>query len=311
MFDDPPAKPQSVGDLIGRSFRLYRSHFNLLFRTLMGPTIVAALGALGIQFYISRLMESTAVRNDPLPYAVIGVSIIVVMIAKWILTVRQLALVRMAAGFDHNYATAHIWLSKRKWRVLLLCFGIFGVSVLAVGVWTVELVFATQLAKGSAADTLLASVGILVAPLGIAASILLIVLISFITFAVFACEDQRVSTVINRGFSLTFGDFWRTIAFGLLLYATVAFITIPLSLPLVAASAFDMYQHGLNSSVEYDAYQMPLYLMVLSHVWESLINMLLWPVAFMAFGLFYHDLRLRQEGLDIRRALDVLERKSL
>lgn len=311
MFDCPPAKPQSVGDLIGRSFRLYRSHLSLLFRILIGPTTVAACGALGVQFFLSKLMESTAARTDVLPYAVIGISFIVVLIAKWILTIRQLALVRMAAGFDSNYATAHTWLNKRKWRVLLLASAIFGATVLVVGVWTIELVLATQLLKGNTAETLLASAGLLLAPIGTAFSILLIMLLSFITFSAFACEDQRLSTIINRGFSLAFGDFWRTVAFGLLLYATVVFTTIPLSLPLVAASAFDMYQHSLTSSADYDGYQMPLHLMVVSHVWEALINMLLWPVAFMAFGLFYHDLRLRQEGLDIRKELDVLERKVL
>lgn len=309
MFDDPPAKPQTVGDLIGRSFRLYRRHLGLVFRTLLGPTIIAAVGALGIQFYIYRIMENS-IQPAFVPYIACTGSVLIVLMANLVLTVRQLAFVRMAAGFDSNYATAHQWMSRRKGQLFVLFLIGFGVLFLLLTFWVIEILVAALLTKAGLAMTVIAAGGLLMAPIGIMVSLCVLFLVGFISLSVLACEKHPIGSIINRGLSLTFGDFWRTLAFGLLLYAVVTAITIPLTLPLFIVSGLDVYQHGLTSATDYESYQMPLYLMVFSQIYQSLLNMLLWPVAFMAFGLLYHDLRLRQEGLDIRRQLDALERTA-
>jgi hypothetical protein len=105
-------------------------------------------------------------------------------------------------------------------------------------------------------------------------------------------------------------DFGRSFAFGLLLFIAITAISYPLTLPVVVLSLVDMFQQGLSSETIVESYRMPFYLMVVGQVWESLVNMLLWPVIFMAYGLFYYDLRLRQEGLDLTMRLDALQRPS-
>jgi len=125
--------------------------------------------------------------------------------------------------------------------------------------------------------------------------------------AVLACEDLPLSATVNRGLSLASNNLGHTLTFGLLLFAAISALSYPLSLPVVAFTIVDSIQQELGSGSISEAYKLPLYLMVINQAWESLINMLLWPAMFLAYGLLYYDLRLRQEGLDIARTLEALE----
>ena len=53
---------------------------------------------------------------------------------------------------------------------------------------------------------------------------------------------------------------------------------------------------------------MPVHIIMLNQAWEGLINMLIWPLFFLAFGIFYLELRVRSEALDLNSRLDVLIR---
>ncbi len=310
MFDELPAAPQSIGDLIGRSFRIYRRQIGAVFRVLLGPTILAALGALGIQFFFYHMLDNS-IKPAYLAYIAFGLSILLVAAAKWMLTIRQLAFVRLTAGFDTSFESANRLLGTQKWKVLLLCLAGIFTLILFTAFWGTILVGSSLAVKVNPILAALAAIFLIICPFGIALSLALVVLVLFLSFCVLACEGGGTGTTLRRGVSLTLGDFWRAFAFGLLLYVVLAALTIPLSVPLLIASGFDMYQHGLTSPSDYESYQMPLYLMVISHAWEALLNMLLWPVAFMSFGLLYQDLRLRQEGLDISRQLESLTRKAV
>ncbi len=309
MFDAPPDTPQSIGDLIGRSFRLYRRHVTVFFRTLLGPTIVSAAGSLGMQYFITSGLKAGSLEKALLPAAAVAASFFLLMAAKWVLTIRQLAFVRMAAGFAGDYRESHENILRKKWQILLLSVFALAALVVLCAVWAVEIVLAIQVSKAGALLAIVSAIGALAAPFGLAFSVGFIVLSAFLASCVIACEDERMGGIVARGLSLACGDFWRACAFGLLLYVAVSLVTIPLSAPLFIASVTDAVQHGITAGSGTEAYQMPLYLMVLSQIWESLMTMFLWPTMFVAFGLFYHDLRLRQEALDLTRQLDALEVK--
>src|SRR5262249_17529031 len=119
LFDPPSDQPQSVGDLIGRAFRVYRRNIPLFFKVLLGPTIFATGGALGLQWAITYGVspESTHTISLPLLFGVIVCSLVIVAIAKWVLVVRQLAFVRIMAGFAGDYPTAYQFVAQRKWAV--------------------------------------------------------------------------------------------------------------------------------------------------------------------------------------------------
>jgi hypothetical protein len=163
------------------------------------------------------------------------------------------------------------------------------------------------LARGSVAAIALLVIGEIICTAGLFLSIGLIFMVSYMILCVVACEDVNLSTAVNRGYNLILGDFWRSWSFSLLLLTAVSSLLYPLSLPLLFLTFGDALQQNIVSDL--DNYTLPVYVMVINQAWESLVNMMIWPVAFMAFGLYYYDLRIRQEGLDISRTLDELESK--
>src|SRR5262249_35722503 len=154
-------------------------HLGLVFKTLLGPSIISAVGALGIQFFANRMMEGTSHQPVVMPVIAILGSLLMVLIAKWVLTVRQLSFVRMAAGFDNNYATAHQWMSKRKWQVLGLAALAFSAGVVFFVVWMIEVIGAAALSKGGVLMSVLSVLGLVTAPFGMLASGAIVLLVGF------------------------------------------------------------------------------------------------------------------------------------
>ena len=75
-------------------------------------------------------------------------------------------------------------------------------------------------------------------------------------------------------------------------------------------SALEFFRHGMSAEHLADPTKVPMYILVLTQAWESLVNMLLWPVTWLTYGLYYYDLRVRQEGLDVLQNLRLLEQRS-
>jgi hypothetical protein len=155
------------------------------------------------------------------------------------------------------------------------------------------------------------AVGIFVSLIGLLATVVLFWLIGLVCVSLASCEERTVPAVIGRGFSLTFHDFGRTLLFGLILVTTVSMLSYPLSLPAVLLSLFEFFRQGMNTEALTEPMKaVPLYVLILTQAWESIVNMLLWPVTYLAFGLFYYDLRMRQEGVDVLQKLELLERPA-
>jgi len=314
LFDAPPAsvQPQSVGDLIGQAFRIYRSYLPNFLKVLLGPTIVATLGAIGLQWAITYglSLDSPTLPSPPV-WALIGVSVLTLLGAKLILTVRQLAFVRIITGFAADYPSAHEFMKKRQWRLLTVFLVGLIWTVLATGLWAGALVLALELSRTGFLMAMLGLVGVLGAPVGIIACLCTILIVGFLVVSVIACEDQSLTAAISRGLRLTFANFPRSCGFSVLLYLAVTALSFPLSLPLIIVSIWTVLEQGVSGESFLATSRLPFQLIVFSQIWDSLINMLLWPAIFLAFGLFYLDLRLRFEGLDLDRSLDQLEAKAI
>lgn len=313
MFETPPDQPQSVGDLLGRAFRVYRPNILLFLKVLIGPTAFLIIGSLGVHWGATYSLDSQAQRGFALPFlpAILTASLSVVLVSKWILTIRQLSFVRIVAGFARDYPSAHLYMIKQRWRVLALCLLAGLLFLAAMAFWMLELALTALLPHFGTPIQPLAVAGVLAGTLGLAASACMVILIMLLVFSVAACEDEPVSVLIGRGISLTINDLGRSLGLGILLLIAMIAISYPLTLPVLCLTLFDMFGRGPYSDTLFEHYRLPFYLLVIKQIWESLVNMLLSPVVFLAYGLFYYDLRLRQEGLDLLRRLEALERAPL
>jgi hypothetical protein len=314
LFDSPPEMPQAVGDVVGRAFRACRQNISVIIRVLLVPTIFQTIAGVVLQWVISYGISQVAESKDMITgffvFLAGMLSLGVMMVASWISTIRLLALTRIQLGFSQDYASGLKNISNKKWSIVGLYFlGTIIVSFLS-GIWLAVIMISAVV--GGKTQPLITAVGALTGLWGLVVTFSVYMLVGLISLIVLACEERPLMSVLGRGMQLTFRYFWRAMAFGGLLTLAYTVVSYPLSLPVVALTIFDMFRNGLMSPEGIsETYKAPLYVMVVNQVWESLMSVILRPAMFFGFGLFYFDLRLRSDGLDINRRLESFKQKAL
>lgn len=291
----------TAADIIGRSFRYFRQNFRQTVRLLLVPTVWACGASLALQLVVSGGIEHKQMI-EWWKVGVVALALLVALLAKWILIVRQLVVVRLCLGFADDQKEALRYMMGYKWHVLaLLVFGIMLVSILVTGLIVLT--------------ALLAYVGtpVFVLPILLTGACVSFALLSyatisgFIIFSVIACEGGTLGNVINRGLSLCLNQSMESLRFGFVVLLVMSASSYAFSLPMVVLSVFDVMRQGITS----EAYQMPVYVMMVGQVWESFINMVNWTVMVVAFGYFYFELCRQNEGADIVHKLNALELASV
>ncbi len=300
-----PVAP-SAGDIIGLSFRLYKRHLPGFLLVLLWPTVFATIFGLGL-----AISWSYVVGHERSTHEVVVVCMLVAfacliasLMAKWILTLRQLALINLSFGFASDFKAAYDQVKAVGFDVLAVVVFACGLFCLAALLLTASFLFFV----GKPQSYFAAFIDWLIFGfvLCFALFIPVLMLITFMTICSLICQKTTVIAALKAGAKRTYYNFYRSIGFALALFVVISVLSYPLSLPIVLMSAFDVAGHGIN----HEAYQMPIYMMVIGQCWESFINMFLWPVIYLAYGLFYMDLRIRKEGLDLSRRLKSMEASS-
>lgn len=309
MFTSLPDSPQGVGDIVGIACRLVRNNIKLIFNFLLVPTIFTTLAGIAFQWILSYGVASIAeTRSVASAFGLAGLGLfatVILALAWWILALRLLALVRLSLGFSSDLEDAKRNLGVKKWAVIgvyILCLLLMVAAMFAFGV--------AAFIIGAAAQRLtmiLAPLAVTVVVFGMVIATSIYLLVSHVALSALACEEESAINVLGRSFGLVYRHFWRSFAFGLVFLITFTVISYPMSLPIAAISFADALTHGLSgaNSAGIDGYKPPLWILVVAQTWESIMGMYLRPLLFFAFGLFYYDLRMRSEGLDIRRRLDL------
>ena len=304
MFEAPPSNPQTVGDIIGRAFRLFRQNVPLLLREQITPCIVMAVGHIIIQFAATYGLKNP--KDIGLMFMGVGgfsVGMLISVVGLWFLTVRQFAFVRLANGLSENYREALNFAFGKKWTIIGLFFLSYFFCIGMVVFWGVEIGLSAVLGSKLLP---VAVVGILVGFFGLLVSIGLLSVYYLLMTSALACEEQRWTSLLGKVFHLLMHDVWRAIGFAILLSIIISIFSWTLSLPVVALAMFELFRSGFPTNHTDPATAMPFYCLVLSQFWQAIINMFLVPISFMAAGLFYRDLKVRQEGLDVEHHLNQL-----
>lgn len=312
MFTSLPDSPQGVGDIVGIACRLVRNNIKLIFNFLLVPTIFTTLAGIAFQWLLSYGVAGIAeTRSVAGAFGLAGLGLfatVILAFAWWILALRLLALVRLSLGFSPDLEEAKQNLGGKKWAVIgvyLLCLLLVVAAMSAFGVAAFALGLLGAVAQRL--SMVLAPLAVTIILFGMVIVTSIYLLVSHVALSVLACEEESAMNVIGRSFSLVYRHFWRSFAFGLVFLITFTVISYPMSLPIAVISFTDALTHGLSgaNSAGLDGYKPPLWILVLAATWESIMGMYLRPLLFFAFGLFYYDLRMRSEGLDIRRRLDL------
>jgi len=313
VFEPPPQQLQSVGDLIGRSIRIYRKNIKLFFHVLLWPTVFLTASKVAFHWGITNL----SLRVEQKDWAMMGISGVVAVLGMLslifvglFLQLRQLSFIRLVTGFADNYADAYSYIMKRKWKIIGLMMLAYVAIIVCVIFWSVVITVCMAFFKANTSTTYLLFAGMIFGLLGLTISLTVTCIGLYFAFAVGACEDLSVGSLFNRTFALVFQDFWRAGYFCTLLFIALIVISYPLSLPLLLVSIFEFMRQGMSPEFLTDPGKMPFYYTLFNQTWESIISIITWPISFMATGLFYYDQRMRKEGIDLVRRIDLLNQRS-
>lgn len=307
-FEALPDSPLTMGDLVGRSFRAFRLRMPFFFQVFFWPCIISSASMTGVKVCAALWLESPTHSFDlfmKLCGAILA-SFAVLLFAQWELSLRSLAVVRLLMQVDDTYAQCLAYARKRKWAVLTVYNAAVFLPIVAVAVWAGCIIATCLLWQHS--GFVLRALSVL-AVCGEAAlmtvSFAWAILATSLLFSVLACENLPFKALQKRTMELTMRYLWRGGSFFCLLGLALILVAVSLDMPIFVMSIFEAAVHGQNAA--HATYQAPLYLEIASAIWECVLNIVLLGVALLADGLYYNDLRLRSEGLDILTKLGQLK----
>ena len=272
-------RPLSIGEMLDRTFSIYRDHFKLF----VGIFVFPQLAILVVNFGSHVILLAAASSPAAAPIAALG---FVVYLPVYFATIMVTYAVGQAATV---YAVSQVYLDRPTTISQAYSFikGRFW-SILGV----VLLVFIGGIA-GTFVGLLALLVGAIVLPV-------LIVLYSALAVPVTVLEGRDPVESIKRSYNLVKDDLGRIFLIWVLFFAiqiaAFGLITIPAILLAEALS-----RHG----------QVPLWLNALSDLGEFVVGCVVRPLLTIAFSIAYYDERVRKEALDMQFMMAAIDRNAM
>jgi hypothetical protein len=271
------------------------------------PSLVELVGKIIILFGINTLITgghgNMLLAAGGLFTCFIGV--VIGVGAELFLTLRQLALFRLLAGYSASFKDAYDFVSKRKFLLIAAVVGTYILSLVAIFFWCVVIGFSMAFV----ARKILLAVSLtvsLIGMVGLFVSIILSSLPVMIVAPALAIEDRPFTQIIGWSFRMCARTFWRSLGFASLITIVVLILSSVLNIPPSILSAIELARNYFGGQ---DATKAPnLYIQIFASVWRSGANMILSPMFFLGVGFYYLDLRMRTEGLDITRRVESLSK---
>lgn len=305
----------SLGDLVGQGFRTFRNNVKFFVSIFFWPSLLCSGCITGMKWcflhWIRGQQAAPMTSADELVgfvytllFHLAGVLtfIIMAMWGQFVLAVRSVAVIRFALGFASNYEEALTQANRIRWTI----FWVYNLAVilpfLVVGFFVSLSILTSLLFVGP-----LKGVYVLLYPaLALEGGSLTFcfawsVLWTSLAYCILACENLKMRQVIAKTNEMTKRYLWRGGSFVCLLCITLMLVSVCLALPVLGLAVFEARVGGPGGSSV-----LILIKETAEAVWFCLINILLMGVAFVGEGLYYRDVRLRMEGLDILKNLDDL-----
>jgi hypothetical protein len=108
-------------------------------------------------------------------------------------------------------------------------------------------------------------------------------------------EECSVSETLKRTFKILLSNWWRFSVFTLSLSLLYYILVLYFNIPAFALMFFEMFKGGINFTKDFS-----LPVLVITSVWSSIINILLWPLLASGVSMFYYYIKVRNEGYDLK-----------
>jgi hypothetical protein len=298
-------RPLTLGELLDRSFSLYRRHFWLFVGIMALPSLLGLAFGLVVALFNPQPVGPGSVAADANPAAILGAILwfaaaMIGMLAVYFITyavalgATTVAVSQLYMGRPTSIREAYVPLRGRVGRLalllLLISIRLFGIMFLGFAA------FGVAAALGAAGSPVLAA---LAGFFGFAGAVLLWVW-SALRYAVAVpaavLEDETATDAIRRSIELTRGSLLRVLVLlvftMVITYAVLAVFQGPFMIAIALA--------GPDSSTFF-------WMNLLGTITGSLGGALTAPLMIVAFAVLYYDLRVRNEGLDLQLMLAGLE----
>jgi hypothetical protein len=293
--------PSSVGDVIGRSFRLCRSQIKFLARIQLMPTIIELLGNLLIVVGAHNIASGDT-SHIWQSLAILMPGLFLRLLGEFFLTIRHMAVIRWFTGFSSNYKDAYDFVWKRKFYLVFAVTAIYMLTTAAIVFWCIVMGVSLVFVKVKAL-AIVAALSIIGCVFAMFASLLICTLPLILIGPAIACESSDFTTVMGEGLKLTFGNLFRTLYFSVLLLVTVYVVAAALDSVPIVVTLTEYVRAIIIGGVAKIPKTGNLYTQIFASVWRSGSNMFVSPFVFVACGLFYADIRMRLDGLDLTKTL--------
>lgn len=295
-------RPLTLGELLDRSFSIYRQHFWTFVGIMALPSVLAlALSVLSLLIVAAiPTPEAAASSTQPTPGQVVSmiiymgtlaIAVCVALVVYFITYAVALGATTVAVSeiYMDRPGTIRSAFTPLKGKVgrltllfVLVSVRIFGLAILGV---LVMAFFGGLLASFS---RVIGALIMIAGVLGVGALCLWLVLRYAVTVPVAVLEDESATDAIGRSVDLTEGHLGRV--FVLLIFTVViAYAVLFVVQGPFAAMAF---MAGPGSSTYF-------LINLLSSIFGAIGSAVTSPLMVVAFAVLYYDLRVRKEGLDL------------
>jgi hypothetical protein len=275
----------------------------------MVPTLVELVGKIISLLGINAFMHSNQGNVFLVAGGVLTLFIggMVCLIAEFFLTLRQLALIRLYTGYADNFSDAYKFVGTKKLQLVTSIAGTYLLTGLALGFWSVEIGICAALTSNKALIAFTIP-GLIIGLVGLIVSMIVACFPLTLVIPGLAIESETYSKLLAHTFRLGTRNMVRFVWFFVFFSLCLALISSVLNIPSTIASLVELAASYM--SAQGGAAPNPnLMSQIFGGVWRSVSSLVLSPMTFFGCGLFYVDLRMRAEGLDITHRLESLQKR--
>lgn len=297
-----PEKVLSLGDIVSLTFRRFRLYYKLYFKTLFWPALFCSLAShiayLSLQHWVSIASTSLlAMTPFVLHMAVALLSMVVWFFSAWELCLRSCALVRTVLCLDPTYKDSIGILKKRSGTVFFACNLALLPPALCLIFWFVVIVAvaaALNVASGGSTKVAIGAMVFAVIGFGLTVSVMISGLFGSLLLAIVTLEQISFVESFKRTWLLVSLRMMRGGSFTSLLAIAIALVCVVIESPMIILHVVEQASHA-----SFKLSQTPYLIDFLETILEVPFNIFTFSISFTAYGLFYRDLKLRLEGVDL------------
>lgn len=298
-------RPLSLGELLDRSFSLYRRHFKTFVAIMAPPSAIAFGAAVVVQFMQEAMLTATRAGADAdinrLAVVMMAsvAAMFALMLAYWVAYMVALGATTAAVSelYLERAVTAAAAYRTMRGRIgaLVALLVLIGVRFLGLAVIAGVLMAAAGMSFEGPAGAI-GAVLVLVFLLAGAIVAFFMMLRYSLSVPALVLERVRASDAIRRSIELTRGNFLRVLV--LIVFATlIAYVTLILFQGPFAMGAM---LAGPGTAAAF-------WLNLAGALTGAVAGAISGPIMIVALALLYYDARIRQEGLDLQIMMAALD----